>query len=164
MKRKEKELEEKLKLLQEREREIEKKEIALKQLGFSKIEQMTVSEKKIEESTGESGRKTEAKGATAASVKDGTVKEIETKVAVCDNTDSEEKLKEIQEKTEKEHETMNKDPRFIFPKFTVFSGEDPKSKTEASYEEWKYEVTCVQKDDMYTKEAIGQAIRKSLRG
>lgn len=164
LKRKEKELEEKLKQLQEREREIEKKEIALKQVGFSKIEQATVSEKKIEESTDESGRKTEAKEVAAASVKDGTVQEIETKVAVCDSTDSEGKLKTIQEKIEKEHETMNKDPRFIFPKFTVFSGEDPKSKTEASYEEWKYEVTCVQKDDMYTKEAIGQAIRRSLRG
>ena len=164
LKRKEKELEEKLKKLQEREREIEKKEIALKQLGLSKIEQTTVSEKKIEESTDESVSKTEIKEAAAAPVKDDSIKETETKVAVCDSTDSEGKLEEAQEKTEKEHDTINKDPRFIFPKFTVFSGEDPKSKTEASYEEWKHEVTCVQKDDMYTKEAIGQAIRKSLRG
>ena len=164
LKRKEKELEEKLKKLQEREREIEKKEIALKQLGFSKIEQTTVSEKKIEESTDELVSKTETKEAAAAPVKDDSIKGTETKVAVCDSTDREGKLKEVQEKTEIEHDTMNKDPRFIFPKFTVFSGEDPKSKTEASYEEWKYEVTCVQKDDMYTKEAIGQAIRKSLRG
>ena len=163
LKRKEKELEERLKKLQEREREIEKKEIALKQLGFSKTEQTTVSEK-IEESTDESVSKTRIKEAAVAPVKNDSIKETETKVAVCDSTDSEGKLKEAQEKTEKEHDTMNKDPRFIFPKFTVFSGEDPKSKTEASYEEWKYEVTCVQKDDMYTKEAIGQAIRKSLRG
>ena len=163
LKRKEKELEEKLKKLQEREREIEKKEIALKQLGFSKIEQTTVSEN-IEESTDESVSKTRTKEAAVAPVKNDSIKETETKVAVCDSTDSEGKLKEAQEKTEKEHDTMNKDPRFIFPKFTVFSGEDPKSKTEASYEEWKYEVTCVQKDDMYTKEAISQGIRKSLLG
>ncbi|MEW8545549.1 MAG: hypothetical protein AB2693_18670, partial [Candidatus Thiodiazotropha sp.] len=162
LKRKEKELEEKLKQLKEREKEIEKKETALKQLGYTKVVQTVISERKIEESTNESGRKTEEpKETAAAQVKDDSVKEIETK---SDSADSQEKSTESQEKTEKEHEIINKDPRFIFPKFTIFSGEDPKSKTEATYEEWKYEVTCVQKDAMYTKEAIGQAVRKSLRG
>ena len=56
------------------------------------------------------------------------------------------------------------DKPFYFPKFTVFSGEDPKPKKEASFEEWKYEVNCARKDKQYTESMIAQAIRKSLSG
>ena len=51
-----------------------------------------------------------------------------------------------------------------FPKITVFSGEEPRPKTESSFEEWKYEVRCLRKDKMFSEATIGQAIRKSLKG
>ena len=51
-----------------------------------------------------------------------------------------------------------------FPKFTNFSGEDPKPKKEASFEEWKYEVNGARRDPQYTESMIAQAIRKSLPG
>ena len=59
---------------------------------------------------------------------------------------------------------INLDRNYPFPKFTPFSGEDPKPKGEASYEEWRYEVDCLLRDKAYSKYVIGQAIRKSLRG
>lgn len=55
------------------------------------------------------------------------------------------------------------DKTFIYPKFTLFSGEDPKPKGEATFEEWKYEVCCALKDEVYKDYAIAQAIRKSLK-
>ena len=53
---------------------------------------------------------------------------------------------------------------FSFPKITVFSGEEPRPKSESSFEEWTYEVRCLRKDKMYSEANIGQAIRKSLKG
>ena len=50
-----------------------------------------------------------------------------------------------------------------FPKITAFSGEDPKPKTEASFEEWKYEVNCLRQDSSYKESQIALAVRKSLR-
>ena len=35
------------------------------------------------------------------------------------------------------------------PKITYFSGEEPKPKNEATYEEWRYEVECIKKDGIY---------------
>ena len=55
------------------------------------------------------------------------------------------------------------DKSFYYPKFTLFSGEDPKPKGEATFEEWKYEVCCALKDEVYKDYAIAQAIRKSLK-
>lgn len=52
----------------------------------------------------------------------------------------------------------------MFPKFSVFSGDEHKAKSEATFEEWKYEVNCIQKEGTYREEAIAQAIRKSLTG
>ena len=49
-------------------------------------------------------------------------------------------------------------------KFSPFSGEDPKPKSESSFEEWKYEVDCIREDKVYSPTIIAQAIRKSLRG
>lgn len=53
---------------------------------------------------------------------------------------------------------------YIYPKITQFSGEEPKQKNEASYEEWKYEVNCLRKEGDHGDNVIAQAIRKSLRG
>lgn len=46
----------------------------------------------------------------------------------------------------------------------MFSGEEQKAKSEATFEEWKYEVNCIQKEGLHTEQGIAQAIRKSLRG
>ena len=51
----------------------------------------------------------------------------------------------------------------MYPKFTQFSGEDPKPKGEAIFKEWKYEVCCALKDEVYKEDTIAQAIRKSLK-
>ena len=63
-----------------------------------------------------------------------------------------------------EPEPMAQDKTFYFPKFSIFSEEDPKPKTEATFEEWKYDVSCLRKDKIYSDTVIGQAIRKSLKG
>ena len=52
----------------------------------------------------------------------------------------------------------------FFPKFTTFSGDEPKQKKEITFEEWKYEVQCTLKEGVVSHQAIAQAIRKSLIG
>ena len=49
------------------------------------------------------------------------------------------------------------------PKFSPFSGEDPKPMNEASFEEWKYEVNCTRENGDLSESMIAQLIRKSLR-
>ena len=56
------------------------------------------------------------------------------------------------------------DAQCFYPKFSPFSVDDPKPRTEASYEEWKYEVECTRKEKEHTDTTIVQSIRKSLRG
>ena len=71
------------------------------------------------------------------------------------------------QKSDTQTETIEKstlDRTFYFPKFSIFSGEDPRPKTESTFEEWKYEVSCLRKDKIYSDTVIGQAIRKSLKG
>ena len=60
--------------------------------------------------------------------------------------------------------STNLDKTFYFPKFSIFSGEDPRPKTESTFEEWKYEVNCLRRDKICSDTVIGQAIRKSLKG
>lgn len=64
---------------------------------------------------------------------------------------------------EREPQTDDK-MQYSYPKFTIFSGEEPKPKTEATYEEWAYEVNCIRKEDVHLEYKLAQAIRKSLRG
>ena len=66
--------------------------------------------------------------------------------------------------TTAEINTGLQDKQGFFPKFTVFSGEEPKPKNEASFEEWRYEVNCTRSDHVYPDQAEGQAIRRSLKG
>lgn len=70
----------------------------------------------------------------------------------------------IQIKTDLTTSTPIQDKPFYFPKFSVFSGEEPKPKNESSFEEWKYEVNCIRRDDLYKDAEVAQAIRKSLKG
>lgn len=51
-----------------------------------------------------------------------------------------------------------------FPKFSSFSGEDPRPKLEVSYEEWVYEVRCILNSRVHAEYKMAQAIRRSLRG
>ena len=68
--------------------------------------------------------------------------------------------KSIEEKDTEERVSLEKN--FSFPKITAFSREENRPKGEASYEEWRYEVKCLQRDGVYSKYVIGKAIRKSL--
>ena len=70
--------------------------------------------------------------------------------------------KSFEEKDTEQRFSLEKN--FPFPKITAFSGEENRPKGEASYEEWRYEVKCLQRNGVYSKYVIGQAIRKSLRG
>ena len=78
-----------------------------------------------------------------------------------DNKEEAEYRRDAATNTEKYQEAQNQDK---FPRFSPFSGEDPQPKTEASYEEWKYEVNCIWRAGRYSEEAVAQAIRKSVRG
>ena len=62
------------------------------------------------------------------------------------NKEEEEYRKDIATNTEKQTEPQNWDRSLQFPKFSPFSREDPKPKSEASYDEWKYEVSCTRRD------------------
>lgn len=50
-----------------------------------------------------------------------------------------------------------------WPRLSTFSGDDS-SKTDVSFDLWKYEVSCLLEDKLHPEEAIRQAIRRSLRG
>lgn len=52
----------------------------------------------------------------------------------------------------------------LYPKFSIFSGEEPKPKNEATFEEWQYEVNCTRQYNTYPEFVLAQALRKSLRG
>ena len=65
-----------------------------------------------------------------------------------DNKEEEEYRRDAATNTEKYQEAQNQDK---FPRFSPFSGEDPQPKTEASYEEWKYEVNCIWRAGRYCK-------------
>lgn len=69
------------------------------------------------------------------------------------------KLKEREDELHKK-DTVSSD----YTKFSTFSGEDPKPKGEATYEEWSYEVNCIVKERVHPEFKIAQAIRKSLKG
>ena len=53
------------------------------------------------------------------------------------NAKGEECCKSVSTNTEKLNENQNQNRSLLLPKFSPFSGEDPKPKSEASYEEWK---------------------------
>ena len=67
--------------------------------------------------------------------------------------------KDISTNTEKQPPNLDRSRQF--PKF---SGEDPKRKSEALYDEWKYEVSCTRRDGIYSNEIIEQAITRSVTG
>ena len=50
-----------------------------------------------------------------------------------------------------------------WPRLSTFSG-DETSKTDVSFDLWKYEVSCLLEEKLHPEESIRQAIRRSLRG
>ena len=53
-------------------------------------------------------------------------------------------------------------PITYIPKLVSFSGEP--GKNEVSYDLWRYDVTCLLEEKVYSKESIRNAVRNSLRG
>ena len=84
-----------------------------------------------------------------------------TKPIVNMNTDSNIRRKETKDIG---IETDVPEKSQFFPKFSTFSGDEPKQKNESSFSEWKYEVLCTIKEGGYSNQVIAQAITKSLRG
>ena len=165
---KEKELEEKLRKLKQREIEIEKQErvfrneeitqtdITIKeakeQITFEKVEsiQADLQDDRARSKTVPSGASTEQKETEATKQENELTKHSERL-----------KCEEVKDSNTDE---KNLEKSFYFPKFSIFSAEEPKPKGEASYEEWKYEVACARKENIYPSQVLAQAIRKSLRG
>ncbi len=50
------------------------------------------------------------------------------------------------------------------PRISIFSGETPLPKGEVTFENWKFEVRCLLRDDTYPPTTLIQSIRKSLKG
>ncbi|KAH3741997.1 hypothetical protein DPMN_048727 [Dreissena polymorpha] len=50
------------------------------------------------------------------------------------------------------------------PKIPSVSGEDPVTRNEITFYEWRHEVRCLMQDSTYTSSQVLQAIRNSLRG
>ncbi|MEW8545302.1 MAG: hypothetical protein AB2693_17405, partial [Candidatus Thiodiazotropha sp.] len=92
-------------------------------------------------------------------------KQQQNNPSLCKNqstmTDEEEIKSVVIKDTNTDRKITCENP-FLIQKISQFSGEDPKPKNEASYEEWRYEVNCLRKEHKETD--IAQAIRKSLRG
>ena len=87
--------------------------------------------------------------------------EIERNITLgSKNNDGGTKPKEAKEDVSKLTPTV--DRQFPFPKFSRFSGDEPRPKSEATYEEWKYEVNCAQESGLHSEQVMAQAIRKSL--
>ena len=169
---KERELAEKLKKLKEREATIREREIALRTYKDTKIDEKqqevaaatdrainTLSKDVLKsdkvERYKEIGNPVRVKTEITAPIKDPGTVEIDTTSVTGLET-------KVNKTTN--NEEINPDKNALYPKFSVFSGEEPKSKSEASYEEWKYEVRCVRNDRIHSEHIIAQAIRKSLRG
>lgn len=66
----------------------------------------------------------------------------EKKYPVPDTNIQEGKEKEKKQVNAEENKRLHPEKQFLFPKFSVFSSEDPRPKAETAFEEWKYEVNC----------------------
>ena len=142
-------LKEKLRILNEKEIELSRRESNHKTLGIDQTKEDNKSSTNI---------LTKSKANAI-----GAEPDEESKTILTSNyTEKEAKSVDLPKATEiigTSYEGSNS-----FPKITSFSGEEPKPKSEATYEEWIYEVECIQKDSIYSEQIIAQAVRKSLKG
>ena len=79
------------------------------------------------------------------------------------------KLEETTTHTDASHitKTVTTKPQtthLLKPYIGTFSGTDPIPKNESSYEEWKLEIDCLRKSNMYDEYIVGQSLRNSLKG
>ena len=156
LQRKEEILEKKFKVLQMKEEQIKQREESMKGIAVSSEARIKKLEKEI----------LALQLGSETSERSNQVKtELETKEANANTGSSVTAGNNSNQQSVLERITIStQDKPNYFPKFTNFSGEDPKPKKEASFEEWKYEVNCARRDPQYTESMIAQAIRKSLSG
>ena len=155
------------KLIAQREREFEQRMLTLKQ----KEEDLTKKEQSLKEgeislllsnSTISTKSENNAEQTEDALKKEkqeiNVLKELNVTVKKDDSTLITEKKPQVPESLVTVTENLT-----LFPKFSIFSGEDPTPKNEASFEEWKFKVNCVRKNKSYSDQVVAQAIMKSLR-
>ena len=162
---KEKDIEKRRKEYKERKAHIEQRELQLvdevenrrqnlikverglqkKEHEFDTTEQRNLVDSRVKNVSSEKDQFITSEGTTSVEARDNIARN--TVISESTNTDS-----------------ISQYMPFSFPKITVFSGEEPRPKSESSFEEWTYEVRCLRKDKMYSEATIGQAIRKSLKG
>ena len=64
----------------------------------------------------------------------------------------------------KEATTKPQTTHLLKPYTGTFSGTDPVPKNESTYEEWKLEIDCLRKSNMYDEYIVSQSLRNSLKG
>ena len=116
-----------------------------KEQQLNTIEQKNLVDNRVKNVSTEKDQIITSEGTTSVEARDNIARK--TVISESTNTDS-----------------ISQYTPFSFPKITVFSGEEPRPKSESSFEKWTYEVRCLRKDKMYSEATIGQAIRKSLKG
>ena len=157
LQRKEEILEKKFKALRLKEAQIKLREESMKELAENSESRIRKLEKEIMALQQEDeGIKEDFKKDN----NDSTQRQGNTQVDSSVNTDS---TGELQSALSSKATSVQDRP-YNFSRFNNFSGEDPKPKKEASFEEWKYEVNCARGDPQNTESSIAQAIRKSLSG
>ena len=155
------------KLIAKREREFEQRMLTLKQKeeNLTKREQ-SLKEREISLLLSNSTISTKA-GNSAEQTEDAlkkekqeinVLKELNVTVKKDDSTLITEKKPQVPESLVTVTENLT-----LFPKVSIFSGEDPTPKNEVSFEEWKFEVNCIRKNKSYSDQVVAQAIMKSLR-
>ena len=170
--------------LREREKWIQQQEDSLQEVGQLKeslIEQRDelnkrmalVNNKEEELMKGESSKEDNTQNNKVETKESLAKKPLNEDDSAHSKTNSELESDALQKQEKEQQHSQSKnteirqtilDSQYVFPKFSPFSGDDPKPKTEASFEEWKYEVECIRKEKEHSDVAITQAVRKSLRG
>ena len=177
MRKREDELRERLMRLEEQETEVTRREQAMKETEYISPEAQERLEN-LEKMEAEMKRRAELLKLKLTNLETSAGQQKRNQDIVQEQLQDTSKLPVIEdgqiigkEKKEKSHakagESIDQTSygnKFPFPKFTAFSGEEPRPKTEASYEEWRFEVKCLIEEGEYSEHVIAQAIRKSLRG
>ena len=153
----EKEMEEKMLKLRQREKQIEKAESMNKEKSHPEVSKESAAAKSPDN---------QEPGPQHTQIKTETV--INEIVTGEKRTATSPKKQTAEQKdnntTDRGTDAFTQEKASFFPKFSTFSGDEPKQRRESSFEEWQYEVLCCLKDGVHSNQAIGQAIRKSLIG
>ena len=151
--KREREFEQRILTLKEKEEDLTKREQSLKEREIS----LFLSNSTISTKAGNSAEQTED-ALKKEKQEINVLKELNVTVKKDDSTLITEKKPHVPESLVTVTENLT-----LFPKFSIFSGEDPTPKNIVSFEEWKFEVNCVRKNKSYSDQVVAQAIMKSLR-